>query len=178
MNEKVLEFEPKVINSIQTWTVSDIDPYQTDTLKLAEQIAREAHDGQFRNDGKTPYINHVEAVVNGVDFWYNRFFLSDLYLSVVKKVAWLHDVVEDTDITLEDLSKEGFSDNVVSAVKALTKIKCDGWSYRNYIIGIANNDRARVVKLADLTHNMSDLKPGNLYDKYDLTKCYLENRHT
>ena len=69
-----------------------------------------------------------------------------------KTVAMMHDLLEDTDITAEDLRKEGFSDEVVAAVVCLTKI--EGEDYADYIERICQNKLAARVKLADLKDNM------------------------
>jgi len=64
----------------------------------------------------------------------------------------LHDVVEDTPTTLEDLRSEGFSDEVIAVVDLLTHP--EGMPYDDYIDRLAGNPVARQVKLADLGHNM------------------------
>ena len=71
-------------------------------------------------------------------------------------VALLHDVVEDTDWTIEDMEKEGFSNNIIDALKLLTYN--DKIEYLEYVkeIKMSTNQYAKAVKLADLKHN-SDL---------------------
>lgn len=71
-----------------------------------------------------------------------------------KAVAYLHDVIEDTELTLEDLREYGFSEEVLKAVDVITKKK--GQDYQTYLNSVKENKLARVVKLADLGHN-SDL---------------------
>jgi (p)ppGpp synthase/HD superfamily hydrolase len=68
-----------------------------------------------------------------------------------RQVALLHDVVEDTDVTLEYLLQQGFSEQVVSAVDALTHR--DGESYAQYVIRLSQSEVATRVKLADLQDN-------------------------
>lgn len=68
--------------------------------------------------------------------------------------ALLHDVIEYTDTTLDDLARAGMSDEVVEAVELLSHKR--GVPYMEYIEGLADNPIARKVKLADLEHN-SDL---------------------
>lgn len=100
-----------------------------------------AHRGQFDKAGR-PYIGHpahVAARVGG---------------DAAKAAAWLHDVVEDTAITLDDLRAAGISDEVVEAVGLLTHEP--GTPYMDYVRRIKANHVARAVKLADLAHN-SDL---------------------
>ena len=92
-------------------------------------------------------------------------------------VAFLHDVVEDTDITLETLSNI-FDDDIITALKLVTKT--NNIFYPKYLSDIKDNDIAREVKLADLSHNM-DLSripnPGKWdlvrLNKYQRSKDYL-----
>ena len=65
--------------------------------------------------------------------------------------ALLHDVAEDTDVTLADLAREGFSDEVMEALRLLTHDKAV--PYMDYVRALAYNPIARKVKLADLAHN-------------------------
>ena len=71
-----------------------------------------------------------------------------------KAVAYLHDVIEDTELTLEDLHEYEFSKEVIEAVDIITKKK--GEDYQSYLNSVKKNKLARAVKLADLCHN-SDL---------------------
>lgn len=76
-----------------------------------------------------------------------------------KIVALLHDVVEDTPITLEELKAQGFSDKVLSALKCLTKIK--GEDYQTFIQRVATNPLAVKVKIQDLEDNMDLSRLGD-----------------
>ena len=76
--------------------------------KEALAFAVEAHKGQ-KDKGKKPYIYHPIYVAEHVEG------------DIAKSVAYLHDVVEDTKYTLEDLRNAGFSDEIVDAVDVLTK---------------------------------------------------------
>lgn len=112
-----------------------------DFVAVAEDIARRAHAGQTDKAG-VPYIEHpawVAARVEGRD---------------AQAVAWLHDVLEDADVTAEDLAEAGIPANVVDAVLALTRRLGEG--YEAYLARVAENPLAVQVKLADLEHN-SDL---------------------
>jgi len=133
-----------------------------DIVKLALETATEAHKGQFRNDGKTPYITHPEAVASK---------FSD---PVLIAIALLHDVLEDSDMTLSDLEKQGFPMDVIFSVGALTKVS--GESYLDYILSIRDDPRAKAVKIEDLKHNLSTLEPKNktMRDKYQLALYILE----
>jgi len=112
------------------------------TLQRALEIAVDAHKKQKQKDG-SPYAFHPL-----------RLALS-LPDDEQKIVALLHDVVEDTNLTFEDLVAEGFSDTVLAALRLLTHD--DGSPYDEYVERLASNPLARAVKLADLTDNM-DIK--------------------
>lgn len=115
--------------------------FESKAINFALKIARKAHEGQ-KDKGGQPYINHPMAV-------------ADLVKSQTEKiVALLHDVCEDSDITIDDLRVAGFNDEVLEAVKAITKV--DGESYEEYLDRVARNPVATTVKIADMTHN-SDL---------------------
>ena len=85
----------------------------------------------------------------------------------VQAIAWLHDVVEDTNWTLHDL-RSRFSHRIVDGVDAMTKR--EGETRREYVERVALNPDAVVVKLADIDHNMIDCErvmPGStqMYQK-------------
>ena len=107
----------------------------------AYEIAKRAHLGQVDKAGED-YIKHPQKVAS--------FVKSD----EEKAVAYLHDVIEDTELTLEDLHEYEFSKEVIEAVDIITKKK--GEDYRSYLNSVKKNKLARAVKLADLRHN-SDL---------------------
>lgn len=108
-------------------------------IRRAYEIAKKAHSGQVDKAGKD-YILHPMSVASSV---------GDNELAII--VALLHDVVEDTDITLEDLAKE-FSQDIVEAVKCMTHDK--DTPYLEYVAQVKTNKIAKVVKLADLLQNM------------------------
>lgn len=109
-------------------------------LARALTIAAQAHEGQFDRGGN-PYILHPLAVMH-------LLHTSDEEL---KAIAILHDAVEDSDLTIEDLEDGNFSHRVIKAVDLLTKK--DGQTYEEYQEGIFSNRDAMLVKKADLTHN-------------------------
>lgn len=80
-----------------------------------------------------------------------------------KAVAYLHDVIEDTELTLEDLREYGFSEEVLKAVDVITKKK--GQDYQTYLNSVKENKLARVVKLADLRHNSELTRLINITEK-------------
>ncbi|PFJ16966.1 HD domain-containing protein, partial [Bacillus cereus] len=85
------------------------------------------------------YIKHPEAVASFVN------------TNEEKATAYLHDVLEDTEITANDLLNAGIPHNVVKAVQGLTKEKYT--PYFEYLSRVKENSLARTVKLADLKHN-------------------------
>lgn len=108
-------------------------------VQFAEVIATIAHYGQVDKGGE-PYILHPEAVASAV-------------CGDDKIVAWLHDTVEDTTITIKDI-RRCFGRKIAKAVDAITQR--NGESRGDYIRRAKNNPIARRVKVADLAHN-SDL---------------------
>lgn len=113
----------------------------TQTLERAIAIAATAHAGQV-DKGGAPYILHPLKVMLRMTTLEERI------------VAVLHDVVEDCAISLDDLRKEGFSEDVLNAIESVTKVT--GESYEDFVERAAQNPIGRVVKLADLEEN-SDL---------------------
>ncbi len=112
----------------------------TKLTRLASKIAYKAHEGQVDKAG-VPYIFHPIHIAEQMDTEESCI------------VALLHDVVEDSDITIDYLSKY-FSEEVMAALKILTKNEND--DYVEYIKRVKTNKLATKVKLKDLKHN-SDL---------------------
>ncbi len=108
-------------------------------IERAILIATNAHNGQIDKAGM-PYILHPLRVMMNVDSMEEKI------------VAVLHDVVEDTFITLKDIENTGFSSEVVAALDAITRR--DGESYERFIVRVMTNKTACIVKLADLEDNM------------------------
>lgn len=113
----------------------------SDLTKKALKISFNAHKNQVDKSGM-PYVFHPFHLAEQMDDEY----------SVC--VALLHDVVEDTDITIEELIIEGFPKEVINAIELMTH--SDSVPYLDYVKIIKNNPIARKVKVADLMHN-SDL---------------------
>ena len=121
----------------------------TEKTHKAMKIAYEAHQGQVDRAG-VPYIFHPFHLAEQMDTESECI------------VALLHDVVEDTDITFEDLEKD-FSSEVISALKLLTHQKCI--PYMHYVEALKENPIARKVKLADLKHNSDITRLSTLTPK-------------
>jgi guanosine-3',5'-bis(diphosphate) 3'-pyrophosphohydrolase len=123
-------------------------------LVLAIKIATEAHVGQTRFDKVTPYITHPLRVAD----------MFSTELVGLKEIAVLHDVLEDTDVTAQDLLKQGVSPWVVTAVVALTKLP--GEDYMVYLARVKSNMQATQVKVRDILDNLSDSPTPNMVKKY------------
>ncbi|MEG9482766.1 HD domain-containing protein [Mannheimia indoligenes] len=106
----------------------------------AEQFARQLHYGQTDKAGK-PYIEHLAFVAENISTKNKE----------TEAVAWLHDSVEDTQCSINDI-RHIFGDVIADAVEAITKKQ--GESYFCYLDRVKSNPIAKVVKLADLTHNL------------------------
>ncbi len=108
-------------------------------LDSAIALASEAHRGQFDKAGQ-PYILHPLRLM----FCFVR--ESD------RIVAVLHDVIEDSPFTIDELKKRGFSKEILDAVDCLTRR--DNEDYKDFILRISLNALARKVKIADLKDNL------------------------
>lgn len=122
----------------------------SDLTKKALKISFNAHKNQVDKSGM-PYVFHPFHLAEQMDDEY----------SVC--VALLHDVVEDTDITIEELIIEGFPKEVINAIELMTH--SDSVPYLDYVKIIKNNLIARKVKLADLMHNSDLSRLDNIDDK-------------
>ncbi|WP_308922593.1 GTP pyrophosphokinase [Janthinobacterium sp. J1-1] len=111
------------------------------TLERAIEIAARTHAGQV-DKGGAPYILHPLRVMLRVA------------PGAQQIVAVLHDVVEDSEVTFEDLEREGFSAEVINGLRAVTKV--EGESYEDFVARAALDPVGKKVKLADLMEN-SDL---------------------
>ena len=120
----------------------------TDLTKKAIRLCFEAHKNQVDKSG-LPYVFHPFHLAEQ---------MKDELPTVV---ALLHDVVEDTSYTLDDLRKMGFPEAVLDALTLLTHT--DDTPYLDYVARLKSNSIARAVKLADLRHN-SDLTRLNHVD--------------
>ena len=127
------------------------------TIK-AMNIAYKAHEGQLDKSG-CPYILHPAYLAERVpmigygDWSSLKEYPTETIGEYLSCIAWLHDVVEDSDITIDDLSKE-FPKEVIEAVDLLTHK--DGVDYFDYINTINENAFARKVKIEDLLHNLKN----------------------
>jgi len=130
----------------------------TSAIVRAYQVAAEVHEGQYRLSGDE-FITHPLAVAE---------ILADMGMDPTTIVgALLHDAVEDTDASLEDL-RESFGDEVAEIIDGLTKIAkfsfrsseaAQAENYRKMMVAMARDVRVIIIKLADRLHNMRTLDP-------------------
>ncbi|MCG5464297.1 HD domain-containing protein [Micromonospora sp. MED01] len=123
----------------------------TPTVADADALAYRAHFGQVDKAGN-PYIEHPRAVA--------RILGEQGHGDLAVMAGLLHDVVEDTPITLDDLRHAGYSEAVVSAVDAVSRR--EGETYMDMIRRAAANPLGRLVKLADNAHNSSEERLAHL----------------
>lgn len=116
----------------------------------ALRIAMRAHEGQKDKAGQD-YVTHPIRVAERCD---------DLRAKVV---ALLHDTIEDSDVTADYLREEGFTEEIVEAVLAVTRR--EGEDYEAYVRRAAQNELGRIVKLADLEDNMDIRRLPELTDR-------------
>lgn len=131
-------------------------------VEKAETIARTAHAGQVDKAG-VDYISHPERVAARMD------------TPEEKVVAWLHDVVEDTGFTIEDIERE-FGFETAVAVYAVTHRKGESWA--NYLCRVKSNEIVRKVKIADLIDNsnlsrLPVVKEKDIQAKYNRALYFL-----
>jgi GTP pyrophosphokinase len=129
---------------------------ETSAIFRAAMVAAEAHSGQFRHSGE-PYVSHPVAVAG---------IVADLGLDETTVVAaLLHDSVEDTGVTLEDLER-WFGADVASVVDGVTKLDRLAFdskeaqqaaTIRKMFIAMASDWRVLLIKMADRLHNMRTL---------------------
>ena len=122
----------------------------TDLTKKAMKLCFAAHKDQIDKSG-LPYVFHPFHLAEQMED------------EISTTVALLHDVVEDTDITFEDLEQQGFGEDVISALKLLTHD--DAVPYMDYVLEIKKNAIATAVKLADLRHNSDLSRLDNVDEK-------------
>ena len=126
----------------------------TPLTKKALKLCFEAHRNQVDKTGM-PYVFHPFHLAESMDD------------EISTVCALLHDVCEDTDTTLSDLSAMGFSKDVTDALALLTH--APEVPYMDYVKGISENPTATKVKIADLMHN-SDMSRLDVIDEYALKR--------
>jgi (p)ppGpp synthase/HD superfamily hydrolase len=132
------------------------------TIEKALQIAARAHEGQLDKHGQ-PYILHPLRIMSAVEG------------DEARIVAILHDVIEDSSVTADDLRKEGFGEAVLEALDRLTHRTDE--RYADYVIRCKGHEMARRVKLADLEDNSrlsrTILRPDRIEPDIERVRKYL-----
>ena len=133
------------------------DNFEEEQVRKAYEFAKKKHEGQFRKSGE-PYFSHPAEVA---------YILAELKMDIPTIIAGLlHDTVEDTDTSLEEIEKL-FGKEVAFIVKGVTKLEDyrfqskeekDAEAFRNLLISLAEDIRVLIVKLADRLHNMRTLE--------------------
>ena len=152
--------------------------------RICEDLAREAHKGQVTAIGADYFNAHIVPTVNKVDVLADKF--PKVNIALAQCVAYLHDILEDTETTPDDLKDAGVTYEVIKAVEILTKRKKE--TYKDYISRIvgSHNALAQLVKYADLTVNLNTAYvngiPESLIERYQnaicVFDCYNKNDYT
>jgi len=121
-----------------------------DIIEKSLEIALKAYSGQRDKAGKT-YILHPLRIMSKMETEYEM------------SVALLHDVIEDSNYSADDLLKEGIPPEVVEAVQLLSKVS--GETYDQFIDRIVDNSLASKVKLADIEDNINVLRLESVGEK-------------
>jgi len=135
------------------------------TIDETITFIKEAHKGQVDKSG-IEYWKHPVAVMKGLPELEDA---NPKLLEELQHIALLHDVLEDTKYTEQDLKDMGYTDQIVDAVKLVTRTK--DVTYNQFIDNIidSGNQHALIVKISDMTHNMSDER-FDLLSKEDKVK--------
>ncbi len=142
-----------------------------DIIKSAELFAKNKHAGQFRTDGTTPYSKHLDDVVNRLKS-----------LGVIDEqifcAGWLHDTIENTETTFDDLYEQFESEiavlvSSISKDMTLTRKKRE----RAYVILLKESSfSAKLIKLCDISANLSELK-NSVTSKSNKRRLAKRQRH-
>lgn len=126
-------------------------------IERAKAFATKAHEGQMRKDGKNPYITHPEAVAKYVA---ESEYARTVWPESIIAAAWLHDVVEDCNVTLGEIEKE-FGPKVRHLVDGVTDFKLlkprvvRHYAFTMKVYNYALNDNGvMLIKLCDMMHNL------------------------
>lgn len=146
----------KIFEALEALTRTYLPEEQVNALKNAYVVARDAHEGQYRSSGE-PYITHPVAVAT---------ILASMHLDhETLTAALLHDVIEDTPVTYEELEAQ-FGHTVAELVNGVSKLdklkfrnrkEAEAENFRKMVMAMVQDVRVIFIKLADRTHNMRTL---------------------
>lgn len=145
--------QKKLIDKVSTY----LSPLQVNTIKHACELAIVSHGSQLR-DSNEPYYQHPLEVA---------YIMANMTMDTATIItALLHDTVEDTELSLEDIEKDFGSEitKLVDGVTKLTKIECQSEhtrqaeNFRKLLLAMSDDIRVLLVKLADRVHNMRTIK--------------------
>ena len=141
----------------------EIEVSEVSLFHRAREIAQEAHEGQVDKAGEDYFMHPMRVMLRCKD-------------EKERIVALLHDVVEDSDWTFEMLEEEGYTSDIIEALKCLTKTSEDE-NYDDFIARVMTNPMAVKVKLYDLEDNLDVSRLDSLTDA-DIARCkkYLHAR--
>ena len=144
--------------------------------ETAKALAIQYHDGQVDAGGE-PYMNHLLTVSANVlerneddGHWgYND---KDILVAKASVVGLLHDILEDTDCTVDVLKEHALDDDIIEAVQTMSHQQ--GETYFEYLCRVEQNPISKIVKIADLEHNMDvrRLKKFGEYEKKRIQKYW------
>ena len=145
-----------LFDSLKEIVIHYLSKSELEALRQAYLVARDAHQGQTRSSGE-PYITHPVAVTC---------ILAQMHLDYeALMAAMLHDVIEDTEVTKEDLQQR-FGNTVAELVDGVSKLdklkfrnrkEAQAENFRKMVMAMAQDIRVILIKLADRTHNMRTL---------------------
>ena len=141
-------------------------------IKSAELLAKKTHVGQFRKDSSTSYSKHLEDVVN-------RLKGLGVIDEEVLSAGWLHDIIEDTDISFDDLYEQ-FGNRIAVIVSSLTKDKSLPRKQREKAYNIQLKEASldsKLIKLCDISANLGDLKNSNASKSKKLRQVKQKRHH-
>ncbi len=127
-----------------------------DIASSAESFARTKHAGKFRKDGTTPYSKHLQDVVN-------RLKSLGVIDSELLCAGWLHDILEDADVTFDEIYEQ-FGNKTAVIVTSLTKDTTLPRKQREqaYVKQLRESSHdAKIIKICDISANLSDIKNWN-----------------
>ena len=168
-----MAFKEYNFSDIESAAKKSTKKYDMDALRRAYDFGEKAHEGQFRKSGERYYSHPTACAVILINLGMDNESV---------QAALLHDVVEDTPVTLDEL-RENFGDDIATLVNAVTKIgkipyvtreEVQAENIRKMLIAMADDIRVIIIKLADRLHNMRTLSVRGDQKRRDISRETLE----